>query len=81
MLYRDFWDVSNGDKARQVRIEVSVNKNRLVEVGSLRTEAIRVVQLSKYLSHNAADTRLTIINGINKVIQLLDCKMVNSYDI
>lgn len=81
MLYCDFWDVSNEDKARQVRIEVSVNKNRSVELGSLQTEAIHVFQLSKYLSPNAADTRLAIINGINKVIQLLECKMVNSCDI
>lgn len=73
MLYHDFWDVSSGDKARQVIIEVSVNKNRLVEEGSLQTEAIHAVQLSKYLSHNAADMRIAIINEINKVIQLLKC--------
>lgn len=48
-------DVRNEDKARQVLIQVSVNKNGLAEVRSLQKEAIYTLQLSKYLSHNAAD--------------------------
>lgn len=48
-------DVRNEDKARQVLIQVSVNKNGLVEVRSLQKEAIYTLQLSKYLSHNVAD--------------------------